>query len=111
MLQELAGAPAPSKLNVGLCGLRGSDLDWERLEFWTRRLIERQGTHYFLEQALVAMQVAGKECAVASATDYVTGPRPPEADECRAVMHHYVAGSKPWYFRYNWRKCLAAHPI
>ena len=29
-------------------------------------------------------------------------------DDCKAVMHHYVAGSKPWYFRHNWRRHFSA---
>lgn len=106
-LEELAGHPLPDRLNVGLCGLRGEAIDWDLLERWTRELIARHGTHYFLEQALVAMLVAGGTCAVAPAQDYLTGPVLPEAEECRAVMHHYVADTKRWYFRHNWRRCLA----
>ncbi|MDB6165383.1 MAG: glycosyl transferase family 2, partial [Lacunisphaera sp.] len=68
----------------------------------------REGTSYYLEQALIAMLVAGRDCAVAPAADYVTLPQPPEALECRAVMHHYVAESKRWYFQRNWRQALLA---
>jgi len=102
-LESLAGAPLPLRLNVGLCGLRSDALDWEKLEFWCRRLIEAEGTSYYLEQALVAMLLAGRDCAVAPAGDYLL--LPPE-DECRApraVMHHYVAQSKRGYFRHAWR--------
>jgi hypothetical protein len=106
LLESLAGAPLAERVNVGLCGLRSEELDWEKLEFWCRTLIAREGTHYYLEQALVAMLVAGQPCAVASASEYVTFPRTPEVDDCRAVMHHYVADSKREYFRRNWRRCL-----
>jgi hypothetical protein len=41
---------------------------------------------------------------VAPAADYVTLPPPAEARRCSAVMHHYVAGSKRWYFQHNWRR-------
>lgn len=105
-MNELAGAPVADLVNVGLTGLDGASLDWEKLEHWTRTLQERAGTSYYLEQALIAMLVAGRECAVAPAADYVTLPRPPEARDCRAVMHHYVAHSKRWYFQHNWRRCL-----
>lgn len=106
LLDGLAGAPLAELVNVGLCGLRSDSLDWERLEYWCRTLIARERTNYFLEQALVAMLVAGHDCEVAPAADYVTMPRPPEARECQAVMHHYVAGSKRWYFRHNWQRAL-----
>lgn len=106
VMESLAGAPLAERVNVGLCGLDSSALDWERLESWCRTLIEREGTHYFLEQALVAMLVAGRRCAVAPAEEYITLPRAPEDQACRAVMHHYVADSKRAYFQRNWRRCL-----
>ena len=108
LLSRLAGAPLAPLVNVGLCGLRSEDLDWERIEAWCEQLISLHGTHYFLEQALVAMLVAGRPCAIAPAADYVTLPRQPEAEDCKAVMHHYVAGSKRWYFQRNWRRCVPA---
>lgn len=104
LMNELAGAPVAEMVNVGLTGLHSGALDWERLEHWCATLIAREKTSYYLEQALIAMLAAGRECAIAPAMDYVTMPRPPEALECRAVMHHYVAGSKRWYFQHNWRK-------
>jgi hypothetical protein len=107
-MDRLAGAPVADLVNVGLTGLEGGGLDWEKLEHWTRELQQREGTSYYLEQALIAMLVAGRQCAVAPAADYVTLPLPPEARDCRAVMHHYVAGSKRWYFRDNWRRVLVA---
>lgn len=103
LLAELAGGPVPELVNTGLLGLRSEELDWERMEFWCRTLIERAGTHYYQEQALVALHLAGRACVAAPLADYVTFPRPPEAHERRAVMHHYVAESKRWYFRSNWR--------
>lgn len=112
LMDRLAGAHVGDLINVGLTGLRSDELDWERVEYFCRELITASGTHYFLEQALIAMLVAGRDCAVAPAADYVTCPVPPEAGACRAVMHHYVAHSKPWYFRQNWRTALTLplHP-
>lgn len=110
LMNGLAGAPVADLVNVGLTGLNGSELDWERLEHWCSTLIAREKTSYYLEQALIAMLVAGRRCAVAPATDYVTLPALPEARACHAVMHHYVAHSKRWYFQDNWRHVLAAGP-
>jgi len=108
LMNALAGAPVADLVNVGLTGLDGGSLDWERLEFWCRTLIERERTSYYLEQAVIAMAVAGRDCVVAPAADYVTYPKPPEAFDCRAVMHHYVAASKRWYFQRNWRQVLGS---
>ena len=107
LLDELAGAAVADRVNVGLTGLNSSELDWEKIEHWCRTLIAREHTSYYLEQALIAMLVAARPCAVLPAVDYVTLPVLPEARECRGVMHHYVAGSKRWYFRHNWRRVLA----
>lgn len=106
LMTELAGTPTAELVNVGLTGLRSEELDWERLETWCRVLIDRERTNYYLEQALVAILLAGRTCAIAPAADYVTMPVAPEATACRAVMHHYVADSKRWYFQTNWRHSL-----
>ena len=104
LLERLAGRRLAEKVNVGLCGLESSSLDWDRIEAWTRSLTEAEGTSYYLEQALVAMLVAGLRCSIAPESDYITLPRLPEAKECNAVMHHYVANSKRWYFQSNWQR-------
>lgn len=112
LMDRLAGAPVADLVNVGLTGLRSDTLDWDRVEYFCRGLITAHGTHYYLEQALIAMLVAGRPCAAAPAADYVTCPLPPESDDCTAVMHHYVARSKPAYFCNNWRRVskLPLHP-
>lgn len=110
LLDSLAGAPLADFVNVGLCGLNSTDLDWEKLERWCRVLLEKEGTSYFLEQALVAMLLAGRACTVAPAASYVTLPRPPEALACEAVMHHYVAESRRWYYQHNWERVIAGAP-
>ena len=108
LMERLAGHPIPALVNVGLCGLRSEAIDWDRIEAWCRELITREKTHYFLEQALVAMLIAGRKYTVAPAKDYVTGPHGLEATACTAVMHHYVADSKRAYFRHNWRRFCAS---
>jgi hypothetical protein len=105
LMERLAGAPIPPLVNVGLCGLRGGDLDWDEIEAWCAGLIAREKTNYYLEQALVAMLAARRQpCAVLPASDYVTLPSRAETLAPQAVMHHYVAASKRWYFRYGWRR-------
>lgn len=107
LLDRLAGRPLADLVNVGLTGLRSDDLDWDRLESWTAALHAAEGTSYYLEQALIAMLVAGRPCTIAPAADYITLPRPPETHSPAAVMHHYVADSKRDYFRRCWRRALA----
>jgi hypothetical protein len=102
-MERLTGHHLAEKVNVGICGLRSDDLDWEKLEAWCADLITHEKTNYYLEQALVAMEIAGRDCTVAPSRDYITLPPPREAMTREAVMHHYVAESKRWYFQHNWR--------
>lgn len=103
LMTSLAGTPIPDWINVGICGLNSTTLDWDELEFWCKTLIEREGTHYFQEQAIVAMLMARHTCAIAPSCDYRVMPDRPEVLAPSAVMHHYVADSKPWYFRHGWK--------
>jgi hypothetical protein len=106
LIERLAARPVADLVNVGLTGLNGSELDWDQIEHWCRELQAKEGTNYYLEQALVAMILAGRACSIAPGSDYVTLPRQPEVHSCRAAMHHYVAESKRWYFQKNWRRVL-----
>ncbi|WP_438482692.1 glycosyl transferase [Oleiharenicola lentus] len=106
LMDQLSGGHVDDLINVGLTGLNSDELDWERLEHWCHTLIQREGTSYYLEQAIIAMLVTGRECAIAPAKEYLTLPLPPETHHCHAVMHHYVAHSKRWYFQQNWRHAL-----
>lgn len=105
LMEKLAGAPIAPLVNVGLCGLRSDALNWAELEAWCAELIAREKTSYYLEQALGAMLAArAPACAVAPAGDYLTNPGREEGAHPTAVMHHYVAESKRWYYRHGWRE-------
>lgn len=108
LLAELAGKAVPERVNTGTLGLRSEAIDWARLEFWCRELQTRVGPHYYQEQALVALLLAGTECDVPPPADHVICPESPEALACRAAMHHYVADSKRWYFQRNWRHAVSS---
>ncbi len=107
LMTELAGATIPDKLNVGVCGLRSDAIDWDRLEYWCGAMLEREGSHYLQEQALTAMLVASTPRAAAPAAEYVVRPARKETEQPTAVLHHYVAESKAWYFRFGWRSVQA----
>lgn len=106
LMEELVGAPVPPLLNVGVCGLRSQDLDWEELEHWCRTLTTREGTSYYLEQALAAMIAARHPPTVLPATDYITFPTRAQVQNREGALQHYVADSKPWYFGEAWRQLI-----
>jgi hypothetical protein len=105
-MQTLASAPITERINVGICGLKSEDIDWEKLEYWCKTMIETHGTHYYQEQALIAMLMAGQSCTVVPVEDYIVMPNRAEVMHPKAILHHYVADSKPWYFRYGWRQAV-----
>jgi hypothetical protein len=107
LLKQLAGHPIPVRLNVGICGLKSDALDWTELEAWTAELHRREKTNYYLEQALVAMLAAREPSLAVSASEYVTFPSQAEVINPQAIMHHYVATAKRWYFRYGWQHVIA----
>lgn len=106
LMESLCGSPVVERLNVGICGLNSSQIDWEKLEYWCRKLIEECGTHYYQEQALIAMLMAGQPCSVAPERDYIVMPEGTEVRQPRAILHHYVSDSKTWYFRYGWQQTM-----
>ncbi len=106
LMNSLAGATIPERLNVGICGLKSDNIDWEKLEFWCRKTIEKEGTNYYQEQALIAMLLAQEDCLVAPAQDYIVMPNQVEGMNPQAVLHHYVADSKSWYFRCGWKRVI-----
>ncbi len=103
LMESLAGGSLPALVNVGLCGLNSSELDWGQLESWTAELQRRERTNYYLEQALVAMLLPGRAFTQVSAERYITRPTRQQVQSGAGVMQHYVAESKRWYFRQGWR--------
>ena len=108
LLQSLITPPLPALVNVGLCGLRSEEIDWQRLESWAARLQAAERTNYYLEQALVALLVADRACAIAPGIDYITRPDLAEIRQPSAVMHHYVDTSKHGYYRHAWRRFVSS---
>ncbi len=108
LLRLLANQPVPSRLNVGVCGLRSDAIDWVQLESWNHRLIEAEGTSYYEEQALVALMLAGHDTDRLPSTDYLLMPDDTECRHPTAAMHHYVDLSKRGYFRHAWRHVVPA---
>lgn len=104
LLRELAGAPIPSEVNIGVFGLAGRDLDWALIERWIRILTETEGLRYNLCQGLAALLFARSPHAILDARDYRLLPDREETLRPTAIMHHYVAESKQWYRRHAWRR-------
>lgn len=104
LLAELAGGSVPDRVNVGVCGLKSDEIDWDKLEKWCRLTLEREGSHYLQEQALTALLLSGRERLALHEVGYLVRPTATETKRPTAKLHHYVAESKAWYFRFGWRQ-------
>lgn len=103
LMEELAGVPIPEKLNVGMIGLQSESIDWRQLENWAQTLETREGTSYYLEQALSAMLVAQQPSVCTGlADDYIVMPSKDQVLNKHGILHHYVDISKAWYFKNAW---------
>jgi len=106
LMANLVGMPVTPNLNVGMIGLESGSINWDKLESWIIALEKQEGSNYLLEQALSAMIVAGQKVIVAPKDDYIVLPGEQESKSPAAVLHHYVAESKEWYFKNAWRLIL-----
>jgi hypothetical protein len=108
LMKELARVPVPEGVNSGLYALYGPSIDWEQVEYWCRSQLERQGPHYFQEQALTALILGRSNATPLAKADYIVMPNLEEGYAPSAVLHHYVAASKRSYFQHGWRRIAAA---
>jgi len=108
-LNSLARQPIISKFNAGLVGVRSIDVEWGKMEFWSKKIIAEGGPSHLHEQTLWALHFTEHDCVALDHKDYMLLPNPTECHECRAVMHHYVAQSRKWYFQKNWRRFIAGN--
>ena len=109
LLRRVSGrADLPERVNCGIFGWCGKDLDLEWLEWAVRVLLDEEGFRYNLTQGICSMLFAGRACAVAPEKDYLVFPGLTEGRSPTAVLHHYVGESKRSFFQHGWRWALAA---
>jgi hypothetical protein len=107
LMSELCqGLTIPVKVNVGIAGMPSEKIDWQKLEWWTGKLLEREGSSYLQEQALTAMIAANKTYKLLDEKSYKVLPKIQGA-QISEVLHHYVAESKYDYFVKGWKHVLS----
>jgi hypothetical protein len=103
LMEQLCKNKIPSLLNVGAIGLKSSAINWAHLESWTTGLEEKEGSSYYLEQALTAMLLANVEAVVLPADEYIVNPDTNRINSHIGTLHHYVDLSKEGYFKKAWK--------
>lgn len=102
-LNRLASQPLPQPVNVGLYALDGRNIDWEKVEYWCRSLLNECGPSYLLEQALTAMILAGTHATALPRDKYIVMPDLSEGRAPTGILHHYVGPTKRSYYQHGWR--------
>lgn len=105
-LERLAGVPVHEKINVGLCHLRTSDIDWDFVEHCAATLLAEHGFSYYLEQALTAILLARAHATPLAPSDYVVYPNATTARRAACAAIHYVDDSRSFYYDFAWRQVL-----
>jgi hypothetical protein len=107
LLEALADAPVHPRVNVGLCHLQSTRLDWPFIETCAATILARHGFTYYLEQALAAILMAQARATPLSAEDYLVYPGREQGRAPKQVALHYVDRSFLLLYRYGWRQVLA----
>ncbi|MFD1628607.1 hypothetical protein [Pseudopedobacter beijingensis] len=104
LMFQLCGHQVPELMNVGAIGFSSKIINWEILEKWGSTLEQKEGTSYYLEQALTAMLIAGQHSEILNKKDYIVNPSPEQIKNTEGILHHYVDLSKEGYFKTAWKK-------
>jgi hypothetical protein len=104
LMENLSGNIIPSLLNVGAIGLNSTEINWLALDNWVNVLEEKEGSSYYLEQALTAMLIGEQSSTVLDKDKYKVNP---SLDDTQPpVLHHYVDLSKKYYYTKAWKRIL-----
>ncbi len=103
LMNELSGSKIPDLINVGAIGLNSADIDWAKLNSWIETLERKEGTSYYLEQALTAMLIGETPSVILPADEYIVNPTPRAITNKTGILHHYVDLSKENYFKKAWK--------
>jgi hypothetical protein len=102
LMQMLCGEKIPELVNVGVIGLASADIPWENLETWVSILEQKEGTSYYLEQALTAMLLGETKSTALHREAYKVNPAFSDLQKNVSTLHHYVDLSKAVYFEKAW---------
>lgn len=104
LMESLCKAKVPRLVNVGVIGINSNTIDWLALEYWIKTLEDKEGSSYFLEQALSAMIIADQERTLLNPKTYIVNPK--DNIEQKNILGHYVDLSKKNYFLKAWKQII-----
>ncbi|WP_320465969.1 hypothetical protein [Pedobacter sp. CFBP9032] len=99
IMESLTGRDIPDSVNVGIIGMDSSRIIWTELERWCMELEAKEGSSYFLEQALTTMLLATSKRKALNERSYIVNPENEDVLNGAGILHHYVDLSKASYFK------------
>lgn len=103
LMEQLSGSKIPDLINVGAIGLNSAQINWSKLSGWIKTLEQKEGTSYYLEQALTAMLIGETPAEVLPANEYIVNPDLSKIEDHTGTLHHYVDLSKEGYLKKAWK--------
>lgn len=102
LMEDISGKSIQPLINVGVIGLNSNDISWYDVENWIKALEAKEGTSYYLEQALTAMLIRNRCSTVLEASNYIVNPNTNAIKNQQGILHHYVDISKDGYYKTSW---------
>lgn len=87
------------RVNAGIVGLNSDCINWKAVEDWTKELINSQGPHFFLEQAVTAL-IMSQLPSEGTPSEYIIDPSKTMVINSKGKLHHYVGSERDWYHLY-----------
>lgn len=106
LMEDLCNTVVKPLINVGAIGLNSNSINWDKLENWVKILEEKEGSSYYLEQALTAMLIGNESSINLGDNEYIVNPSPNISSNKVGVLHHYVDLSKEVYFKKMWKNLI-----
>jgi hypothetical protein len=106
LMESISDSTIKPLINVGVIGLNSHRINWDKLENWVKILEEKEGTSYYLEQALTAMLIGDNPSIRLNAEKYIVNPTKETVQKRTGILHHYVDLSKNEYYKMAWRNII-----
>ena len=103
LMADLCGYKIRSLINVGAIGLNSNKINWAKVDHWVKMLEEKEGTSYYLEQAISAMLISSTDSVVLNSKKYIVNPNKEMINNKFGTLHHYVDLSKDGYCKTAWK--------
>lgn len=106
LMESLCCTAVKPLVNVGAIGLNSNHINWHNIQHWVKLLEEKEGTSYYLEQAITAMLIGDANTVELDSSQYIVAPDKTTIKHKKGTLHHYVDLSKEEYYKTAWESLI-----